>query len=167
MSNIHRPTYGNEFTKVEMTQIVMPGDANNHGTAFGGQMVAWMDICASVSGKRFARSGALVTASMDQIHFLQPVHRGMFVTLRSQVNQAWNSSMEIGVRVEAEDPASGDVVHCCSAYLTFVALNEHGKPGVVPILDPGDDPENQRRARQAQERRDARLAMRRKRNPTP
>ena len=162
MSTPHRPAIQPQETDVEITQIVLPSNTNNHGTAFGGQMVAWMDICASVSAQRFARR-TVVTASMDEIHFLQPVQRGMVVILRSKVNQAWTSSMEIGVRVEAEDPRSGDRVHCCSAYLTFVALNDHGKPHQIPVLDPGEDLENQRRAREAQARRDARMAARHKR----
>ena len=84
---------------VEMTQIVLPGDTNNHGTAFGGQIAAWCDICAAVAAQRFCRL-PVVTASMDQLHFLQPVKKGMVVILRSQVNQAWKTSMEVGVRVE-------------------------------------------------------------------
>ena len=144
---------------VEMTQIVLPGDTNNHGTAFGGQIAAWCDICAAVAAQRFCRL-PVVTASMDQLHFLQPVKKGMVVILRSQVNQAWKTSMEVGVRVEAEDPLSGSIVHCCSAYLTFVALDAHGKPCPIPELDISDNPDWERRAREAKIRRDNRLKMR-------
>ena len=146
-------------TEVEMTQIVLPSHTNNHGTAFGGQIAAWCDISAAVSAQRFCRS-PVVTASMDQLHFLHPVKRGMVVILRSQVNQAWRSSMEVGVRVEAEDPLSGSIVHCCSAYLTFVALNAHGSPRTIPQLELLDNEVWQRRAYEAQRRRDNRLAMR-------
>ena len=148
-----------ELTRVEMTQIVLPTHTNNHGTVFGGQIAAWIDICAAVSAQRFS-SGPVVTASMDQLHFLKPVRRGMVVVLQSQINQAWRSSMEIGVRIDAEDPYTRERQHCCSAYLTFVALDEDGKPRPVPALDDGGDPQIQRRAREAQMRRENRLRMR-------
>ena len=146
-------------TRVEMTQIVLPSNTNNHGTAFGGQIAAWCDICAAVSAQRFCRA-SVVTASMDQLHFLKPVRKGMVVVLRSQVNQAWGTSMEVGVRVEAEDPLSGAIVHCCSAYLTFVALDAHGSPRKIPKLDCASNDVWERRAKEAQWRRDTRLSMR-------
>ena len=149
-------------TDVEMTQIVLPSHTNNHGTVFGGQMAAWIDICAAVSAQRFARK-AVVTASIDEIHFVTPVRRGMVVILKSRVNQAWGTSMEVGVRVEAEDPRTGDTVHCCTAYATFVAINDDGKPSAVPRLSPTGDKEAVTRAHEAQERRDHRLVMRKKR----
>ena len=148
-----------EQTKVEMTQIVLPSHTNNHDTAFGGQIAAWVDICAAVSAQRFCRCG-VVTASMDELHFLHPVKKGMVVILRSQVNRAWNSSMEVGVRVEAENPITGKVLHCCSAYLTFVAIDGKGGTISVPNLDSKGDFTLERRAREAQMRRDNRLKMR-------
>jgi acyl-CoA hydrolase len=151
-------------TDVEMTQIVLPSHANNHGTVFGGQMAAWIDICAAVSAQRFARK-AVVTASIDEIHFVTPVRRGMVVVLKARVNQAWGTSMEVGVRVEAEDPRTGDTFHCCTAYTTFVAINDDGRPSRVPELETTDDAEATARAEEAQDRRDNRLAMRKKRRP--
>ncbi len=151
-------------TDVEMTQIVLPSHANNHGTVFGGQMAAWIDICAAVSAQRFARK-AVVTASIDEIHFVTPVRRGMVVVLKARVNQAWSTSMEVGVRVEAEDPRTGDTVHCCTAYTTFVAINDDGRPSRVPELDTTTDADAGARAEEAQARRDNRLAMRKKRRP--
>ena len=145
-------------SKVEMTQLVLPSHTNNHGTAFGGQIAAWCDISAAISAQRFCRK-PVVTASMDELHFLQPVKKGMVVILRSQVNQAWKSSMEVGVRVEAEDPLSGSTVHCCSAYLTFVALDAHGKPCAIPNLDKQDNEEYILRGKDAQRRREERLKM--------
>ncbi|MCB9778829.1 MAG: acyl-CoA thioesterase [Alphaproteobacteria bacterium] len=145
-----------------MTQIVLPVHTNNHGTVFGGQIAAWIDICAAVSAQRYSR-GAVVTASIDQLHFLAGVKQGMVVILQSQVNQAWHSSMEVGVRIEAEEPMTGERAHCCSAYLTFVALDEQGGKRPVPAFDPGDDPECRRRAEQAEVRRQVRLQMRRMR----
>ncbi|MEC7986784.1 MAG: acyl-CoA thioesterase [Myxococcota bacterium] len=148
-----------EDSRVEMTELVLPSHTNNHNTAFGGQIAAWCDICAAVAAQRFCRK-PVVTASMDELHFLHPVKRGMVVILRAQVNQAWQTSMEIGVRVEAEDPLSGETVHCCSAYLTFVALNAHGKPCQIPKLDMMGNEEYKMRGQEAQLRRDARLKMR-------
>ena len=157
-----KPLVSVEATNVEMTQIVLPSHTNNHGTVFGGQMAAWIDICAAVSAQRFARK-AVVTASIDEIHFVHPVKRGMVIVLKARVNQAWGSSMEVGVRVEAEDPRTGDTFHCCTAYLTFVAINDDGRTSQVPKLDPGDDEGAITRAREAQDRRDNRLLMRQKR----
>ena len=146
-------------TRVEMTQIVLPQHSNNHGTVFGGQIAAWMDIAAAVSAQRFCRL-PVVTASMDQLVFKRGVKLGMVVILQAQVNRAWRSSMEVGVRVEAEDPITGERLHCCSAYLTFVAIGSMGDPCNVPALDVGDDPEAMRRNTAAQKRRDVRLSMR-------
>ena len=149
-------------SKVEMTELVLPSHTNNHGTAFGGQIAAWCDISAAISAQRFCRK-PVVTASMDELHFLQPVKKGMVVILRSQVNQAWKTSMEVGVRVEAEDPFSGSIVHCCSAYLTFVALDAHGKPCAIPKLDHQEKEEYILRGVDAQRRREARLSMKEER----
>lgn len=146
-------------TRTEMTWIVLPTHTNNHDTAFGGQIAAWCDICAAVAAQRFVR-GPVVTASMDSLHFLKPVKRGMVVVLQGMVNRAWNTSVEVGVRVDAEDPNTGQRVHCCSAYLTFVALDGHGGKRPVPELDTEGDPEVGRRQREADLRRGARLQVR-------
>ena len=145
-------------TDCEMTQIILPGHTNNHGTAFGGQITAWVDICASVSARRFCR-GPVVTASIDQVHFLRPVTLGMILVLKSRVNQAWNSSMEVGVRIEIEDEAAER--HLCStAYLTFVSLDENGKPRSLPALENKIDLIDKRRSEEADKRREVRLEMR-------
>ena len=143
-------------TRTEMTQLLLPGQTNNHGNAFGGQIMAWCDICAAVAAQRFCR-GEVVTASMDQLAFRKPVRAGMVVVLQAQVNRSWGTSMEVGVRVEAEDPKVGRREHCCSAYLTFVHLDDAGHPAAVPRLDPGDET---RRYAEAQTRREARLSLR-------
>ena len=165
MENREKPLVSGDATHVEMTQIVLPSHTNNHGTVFGGQMAAWIDICAAVSAQRFARK-PVVTASIDEIHFVHPVRRGMVIVLKAKVNQAWGTSMEIGVRVDAEDPRTGDTFHCCTAYLTFVAINDDGRTSQVPTLDPGADKEAIKRAKEAQDRRDNRLLMRQKRRNT-
>jgi acyl-CoA hydrolase len=143
-----------------MTQIVLPTHTNNLGTAFGGQIAAWIDICAAVSAQRLARAAA-VTASMDGLHFRRPVRQGMVVVLQSQVNRVWRSSMEIGVRVEAEDPATGLREHCCTAYLTFVVVGTDGNPAQAPKLDLQDNSDCCRRWEQAAIRRKSRLELRR------
>ena len=147
-------------TRTEMTQIVLPTHTNNLGTAFGGQIAAWIDICAAVSAQRLARSAA-VTASMDGLHFRRPVRQGMVVVLQSQVNRVWRSSMEIGVKVEAEDPATGTREQCCTAYLTFVVVGADGRPGEAPSLDLEGSAESERRWEQAAIRRKSRLELRR------
>ena len=148
-----------EDTRVEMTQLVLPSHTNNHGTAFGGQIAAWVDICAAVSAQRFCRM-PVVTASMDALHFLHPVQKGMVVILKSTVNSAWNTSMEIGVRIESEHPLTGERLHCCSAYLTFVAIDENGQKQPLPRLNCDHNQQWVRRRNEAQERRDLRLKVR-------
>ena len=145
-------------TTVEMTQLVLPSNTNNLGTAFGGQIAAWVDICAAVSAQRFSRM-SVVTASMDALHFLNPVHQGMVVILKSTVNAAWNTSMEVGVRVESEDPLTGDRTHCCTAYLTFVSIDEHGHTIPLPKLDVPENTLWERRFQEANLRREMRLKM--------
>ena len=148
-------------TKVEMTQIVLPTHTNNHGTAFGGQIAAWVDICAAVSAQRFCRD-SVVTASMDALHFLEPVRRGMVIILRSQVNRAWKTSMEVGVRVDTENPRTGEIRHCCSAYLTFVSIDDSGRPKQLPKLSISSE-EEKLRWDDAEIRRGLRLQIRRMR----
>jgi acyl-CoA hydrolase len=102
----------------------------------------------------------VVTAAMDRMTFLHPVYVGNLVTVKATVNAAWRSSMEVGVRVEAENVRTGEVTHTSTAYLTMVALDEEGRPASVPAVDP-QTPDEQRRAREAQVRRDNRLDERR------
>lgn len=148
-----------EQTRVEMTQITLPPHGNALGNLFGGQIAAWIDMAAAVSAQRFCR-GTVVTASMDELHFLAPIRVGMIVILQARVNRSWRTSMEVGVRVEGEEPSTGHRIHACSAYLTFVALDSDGNKREVPILDVGDDAAALRRFEEAQLRRDARLRMR-------
>lgn len=145
-------------TRTEMTQIVMPGQANALGTVFGGQVMAWIDICAAVSAQRFAKSD-VVTAAVDSLIFRAPIRQGMVVVLQSQVNWAGRTSMEIGVRVEAEDRYTGAREHTSTCYLTFVALGPDKKPCPLPALVPAtlDD---RRRWEDAERRRAIRLAAR-------
>lgn len=145
-------------TRTEMTWIVMPGQANALGTVFGGQVMAWIDVCAAVSAQRFARCN-VVTAAMDNLLFRAPIKHGQVVVLQSQVNWAGRTSMEAGVRVESEDPLTGVRVHTSTAYLTFVAVGEDGQTREVPTLVPvtADD---RRRFAQGERRRARRLEAR-------
>jgi acyl-CoA hydrolase len=145
-------------SRVETVHLVMPGHANVHGTAFGGTIMQWTDLCASLAAFRHARL-PVVTAAVDQLNFLAPVPIGHICILRAQVNAAFRTSMEVGVEVLTEDPCSGDQRLCCEAYLTFVALGQDGKPLAVPPLAAATEGERKREA-DAQARRAARLALR-------
>jgi acyl-CoA hydrolase len=143
---------------VEMTQIVLPEHGNALGTIFGGQVAAWIDICAGVAAMRHARN-IVVTASMDDLHFLAPAYVGEVLVLQAHVNRAFGTSMEVGVRVESENPLTGERRHTATAYLTFVALDQDGNPVAVPSLEPGTEAEL-RRYHQAAKRRQWRLERR-------
>jgi acyl-CoA hydrolase len=145
-------------SRVEMTQLVMPGHANVLGTAFGGTIMQWTDLAASMAAMRHARL-PVVTASIDQLSFLAPVRIGQIALLRAQVNAAFSTSMEVGVEVLTEDPRTGALQRCCDAFLTFVALGPDGRPVAVPPLATEDEA-GRRREQEAHARRDARLALR-------
>lgn len=141
-----------------MTQLVMPGHANVIGTAFGGTIMQWTDLCASMAAMRHARL-PVVTASVDQLDFRAPVRIGQIAILRAQVNAAFTTSLEVGVEVLTEDPRTGEQRRCCGAFLTFVALGPEGQPVPVPPLR-AEAPEERRREEEAGVRRAARLALR-------
>ncbi|MBC8133994.1 MAG: acyl-CoA thioesterase [Deltaproteobacteria bacterium] len=146
-------------SRVETVQIVLPGLTNVHGTIFGGMLMQWIDITAAVAAGRHA-GGAVVTASMDRLHFLTPVHLGEVVTLQAQVNFAARTSMEVGVRVFAEGRPGDRRRQATRAYLTFVAVDDLGRPREVPqlMLRTADD---KRRFHDAGLRRAVRLRERR------
>lgn len=133
-------------------------DANTAGYVHGGVI---MRLCDEVAGIAAIRHCGLrvVTAGMDRMTFLNPVHVGQLVTFRATVNAAWHTSMEVGVRVESEDVRTREVAHTSSAYLTMVALDDGGRPTRVPPLSPATA-EERRREQEAQLRRDNRLAER-------
>jgi acyl-CoA hydrolase len=120
-------------SRVDTVQLVLPGLTNVHGTIFGGIMMQWIDIAAGISAARHA-GGPVVTASMDRLHFIHPVHLGEVVTVQAQVNFAGTTSMEVGVRVLAEDRKMENRRQTLRAYLTFVAVDDDGRPRVVPPL---------------------------------
>ena len=135
-----------------------PAEANTSGNVHGGVL---MHLCDEVAGIAAVRhSGArVVTAAMDRMSFRHPVFVGQLVTVKATVNAAWRTSMEVGVRVESENVRTGEVLHTSTAYLTMVALDEYGSPTAVPPVEP-ETPDETRRAREAQLRRDTRLAER-------
>lgn len=145
-------------SKTVMTEIVLPSHTNALGTVFGGTISSWIDICAAIAAQRHCR-GPAVTASFDALNFVKPVLKGWVVNLRASVNFAARTSMEIGVRVDAENPTTGETFHTATAYLTFVALGPDKKPVAVPPVLP-ETPDEVRRFQAAQKRREQRLALR-------
>ena len=144
---------------VEMTEIVMPNDANPLGNLMGGRVMQWIDIAAAIAGGRHARR-QVVTASVDRIDWVHPVKVGSVVILKASVNFVHRTSMECGVKVLCQDRSTGAVHPVASAYLIFVALDEStDRPVPIPPVLPQTDIE-ERRFREAQARRDARLALR-------
>ena len=135
-----------------------PGDANAAGFVHGGVVMRLCDEAAGIAAIRHCGLRS-VTAAVDRMTFLTPIHIAELVTFRSKVNAAWNTSMEVGVKVEAENPQSGEVRHASTAYLTMVAVDEKGQPRPVPALVPETEDEV-RRQREAEVRRKNRLAER-------
>ena len=128
-------------THVIMHELVLPNDTNLLGNVLGGRVMHLIDMCAAMSAYKHART-AVVTASVDRLDLLAPVKMGEIMILKSSVNYTGKSSMEVGVRIESENPKTGDIHHTSSAYLTFVSLNENGKPQGVDDIEPENDIEN-------------------------
>ena len=146
-------------SRVEMTEIVFPNDANPLGNAMGGRVMHWIDICAALAAGRHART-PVVTANVDNIDFHNPIPVGGIVVLLGSVNFAGRTSMEVGVKVWQEERSTGNRKHVASAYLTFVSLDPESRlPRPVPPVQPETDDER-RRFVAAQERRAHRLASR-------
>lgn len=135
-----------------------PQHANNLGHVFGGVILGMMDTTAAVAAIRHAR-GSCVTASIDRVDFREPIHLGDLVVMKASVNYVGRTSMEVGVRVEAEDMITGNRRHTNSAYLTFVAVDERGRPVEIPSVVP-ESVDEQRRFQAAQDRRRLRLEER-------
>lgn len=145
-------------TVTYMTEMVLPSHTNALGSVFGGVIMSWIDICGAIAAQRHARL-PVVTASIDYLQFVAPVYTGWTVNLKASVNYVGKTSMEVGVRVDAENPRTGETFHTASAYLSFVALGPDKKPTAIPpmkILSP----EQKRRHADAIKRREARLKLR-------
>jgi uncharacterized protein (TIGR00369 family) len=143
-------------SSVVMSQAMIPQDANPAGNVHGGVIMKLIDTAGAVVASRHARAN-VVTASIDRLDFLHPVFIGDFVTLRASLNFVGKTSMEVGVRVEAENLLTGETRHTSTAYLTFVALDGNGRPIALPPLILEIE-EEQRRNGEANVRRENRLA---------
>ena len=130
-------------SQVIMHELVLPNDTNILGNVLGGKVMHYMDICAAMSAYKHARS-AVVTASVDQLDFLAPAKMGDIMILKSCVNFTGGSSMEVGVRIESENPITGNIKHTASAYLTFVSLNKNNKPKKMEMVQPNTNIEKRR-----------------------
>jgi len=142
----------------ETSEIMMPQHSNVLGHIFGGVILSMMDKTAAVSAFRHARN-ACVTVSIDRVDFREPIHVGDLIIMKASVNFTGRTSMEVGVRVEAEDMISGNRRHTNSCYLTFVAIDRNGRPMEIPQVQP-ETPIEHRRYAAAQERRRRRLEER-------
>ena len=128
---------------VTMTEVVYPTHTNHLNTVFGGVVMSWVDIAGSISALRY--SGRLVvTASIDDVHFIAPAYTGDILNIKASVNYVHRTSMEVGVRVESENPVKNISSHIVSAYLTFVALDKDKKPTMVPPLEAKTEIEKRR-----------------------
>src|SRR5438105_3028177 len=152
MSASHpRPVRESQAT---MSELMMPNMANNMGNVFGGVILSLVDRAAAVAATRHARKPC-VTVSVDQVDFREPIYLGELVTARASVNYTGHTSMEVGVRIEAENLLTGQRRHTNSCYVTYVAVDEHGRPTPVPPVLPESD-EEKRRFKAAEKRRQRR-----------
>ena len=142
-----------------LTELMMPHHANIMGNVFGGHILALVDRVAAVAAIRHSRH-ACVTVSVDKVDFREPIHVGELVTAMARVNFAGKTSMEVGVKVLAENVLTGEKRHTNSCYVTYVALDDEGKPTEVPPIVP-ETPDEKRRYDRAAKRRANRVMERR------
>ena len=145
-------------SQVTMTELILPVHTNALGTVFGGAIVSWVDICGAICARRHSLSD-VVTASIDEFHFIKPAYSGWILNLKASLNYAGHTSMEVGVRVTAEEPQTQKHHHIASSYLTFVAIGKKGSPKQIPPLLLDTDIEK-RRYDEALIRRKSRLKKR-------
>ncbi|RCK77299.1 MAG: Acyl-CoA hydrolase [Ignavibacteriae bacterium] len=144
-------------SQIEMTELVLPNDTNQLGNLLGGRLMHWMDIAAAVAAQRHTNR-ICVTAAVDQLSFHHPIKLGEIVRLKASVNRAFNTSLEVGVKVIAENQLTGEAKIANRAYFTFVALDEnHNKVEVCPIIP--QTKEEKRRYKEALIRRKRRLEL--------
>ncbi len=142
------------------SEFALPNDANTFGYVLGGKVMHLVDLAGALAAIRHARC-AVVTAAIDHMNFLHPIHIGQLIVLRSSVNRVFRTSMEVGVRVEVENLVTGEIRHTSSAYLTFVTMDKQGNR--IPIARVIPETEDERRRYEgAAERRAHRLEMRRR-----
>ncbi|MCI0708288.1 MAG: acyl-CoA thioesterase [Ignavibacteriae bacterium] len=150
-------------SQVEMTELVLPNDTNRLGNMLGGRLMHLMDIAGAIAASRHTNR-VCVTASVDEMHFLHPIRQGEIVILQASVNRVFHTSMEVGIKVTLEDPLQGIRKHANTAYFTFVALNDDGKPVPVEPVKPVSK-EEKRRYVNAARRRQLRLQHRKATSP--
>jgi acyl-CoA hydrolase len=143
-----------------MTELILPEHTNQFATVFGGMVMSWVDIAAAICAQRHCNK-EVVTASVDAMEFLAPVRLGWILTLRASVNYVAKSSCEVGVKVTAENPRTGEHFHTASAYVTLVALDSNGRPTKMPSLLPETDADR-RRFEEAKARRASRLELKKR-----
>lgn len=146
-------------SEVIMTELILPQHTNDFGTVFGGMVMSWVDIAAAICAQRHCNK-QVVTASVDALNFLAPVRLGWILTLKASVNFVCKTSCEVGVRIQAENPRSGELFHTASAYVTMVALDGNARPTSMPAIHPQTEVEK-RRFEEAKARRDSRLELKR------
>lgn len=148
-------------SKVVCTHLVLPPDTNSYGNAFGGRIMAWMDIAAGIAAAKHCKRPA-VTVAIDNIHFAEPIHLGDVVVITAQVDYAGKTSMEVGISVDVDDIADGTRKHCLDGFFTFVALGQVShSPVQVPQIIP-TTPEEEARWKDADLRRTIRNIKRQK-----
>ncbi len=146
------------ISKVTMTEMVLPSHTNSIDTIFGGTIMSWIDIAAAICAQRHSQK-QVVTAHVDELTFVAPVYKGWVVNLKASINFTGRTSMEVGVRVDAENPMTNETFHTASAYLTFVGLDSHGDPTPIPPIKPETE-EEKRRNLGGKTRREHRLKIR-------
>lgn len=147
-------------SRIMMTELVLPHHTNQLGNLLGGQLMHWIDICAALSAAKHSQR-VCVTASVDRIDFHHPIKLGDAVTICASVSRAFNTSMEVGVKVFAESFSKGTKVHSNTAFLTFVGVDSDGKPVKAPNVLPETDEEKDH-YEEALKRREYRLKNRKK-----
>lgn len=158
MSDSHRPKRVSESAIHDQTAVVFPNDLNPLGTLFGGRVLEQADRVTAVVARRHA-GHVCVTLGVDSVRFLGPARHGDLIVYQAAVNRVWKTSLEVGVKVWAEDLHTQSRRHIFSAYFTFVAVDEQLKPVPVPPVEPETD-EDRKRYQAAERRRQARLTAR-------
>lgn len=144
-------------TRVRMNELVMPNDTNPLGNLMGGRLLQWMDVCSAISAQRHCNRN-VVTVSVDNVEFKSAIKLGEVVVIEAEVTRAFTSSMEIAMEVWAENLRTGERRLCTTSFYTFVSVDADGRPVPVPQIIPENDFE-QKRYRQAEERRELRLKV--------
>tara|TARA_B100000959_G_scaffold197867_1_gene206964 strand:- start:80 stop:604 length:525 start_codon:yes stop_codon:yes gene_type:complete len=138
MKNMEEKMITTQSTKISMSEMVMPNDTNNLNTLFGGKLMYWMDMAAAICANNHTNS-VVVTASVDNITFKAPIHKGDIVTLNAFITRVFNTSMEVFIEVTAQNTNKKEKIESNTAFFTFVALNQKGKPVKVSEIHPENE----------------------------